>query len=81
MRLQPDAVLLDIHLGEESGFQVAWEMSRAVPQAAILLVSNDDYGHYGERLRFCGARGFLVKSQLASVELGAFWPDPGEADR
>ena len=81
LRLQPDAVLLDMHLGDESGFQVAWEMSRACPQAAILLVSNQDYGHCRERLRFCGARGFLIKSRLASVELGAFWPNPDEEDR
>lgn len=81
LRLQPDAVLLDMHLGDESGFQVAWEMSRACPQAAILLVSNQDYGHCRERLRFCGARGFLIKSRLASVELAAFWPDPGGAGR
>ena len=81
VRLQPDAVLLDMHLGDESGLEVAWKMSRAVPQAAILLVSNEDYGHCREHLRFCGARGFLIKSRLASVELAAFWPNPGGADR
>ena len=80
LRLEPDAVLLDIRLGRDSGFEVAWEMSRACPQAAILLVSNQDYGHCRERLRRCGARGFLLKSRLASVELSAFWPKP-EADQ
>jgi DNA-binding NarL/FixJ family response regulator len=80
LRLQPDAVLLDTRLGDESGFEVAWELSRACPRAAILLVSNEDYSHYRERLRFCGARGFLLKSRLASVELAAFWPDPGGED-
>jgi DNA-binding NarL/FixJ family response regulator len=81
LRLQPDAVLLDVRLGDESGFQVAWELRRACAQAAVLLVSNKDYGHCRERLRFCGARGFLLKSRLASVELAAFWPNPDEADR
>jgi DNA-binding NarL/FixJ family response regulator len=76
LQLQPDAVLLDMRLGDESGFEVAWMLGRACPQAAILLVSNQDYGHYSDRLRFCGARGFVLKSRLASVELAAYWPDP-----
>jgi DNA-binding NarL/FixJ family response regulator len=75
-RLQPDAVLLDVCLGEESGFQVAWALGRACPHTAILLVSNRDFGGSGERLRFCGARGFLLKSRLATAELATFWPDP-----
>ena len=81
LRLEPDAVLLDMRLGDESGFDVAWELRRACPQAAVLLVSNRDYGHCRERLRFCGARGFLLKSRLASAELAAFWPNPDGTDR
>ena len=33
LRLQPDAVLLDMRLGDESGFEVAWTLGRACPQA------------------------------------------------
>jgi len=77
-RLQPDAVLLDVCLGEDSGFEVAWALRGACPDAAVLLVSNRDYGHCEDRLRFCGARGFLVKSRLASVDLSAVWPDSDE---
>jgi DNA-binding NarL/FixJ family response regulator len=80
-RLEPDAVLLDVRLGDESGFEVAWALGRACPRAAILLVSNQDYGPCRERLRFCGARGFVLKSRLASVELGGYWPDPDNDDR
>ena len=81
LRLQPDAVLLDMRLGDACGFEVACELGRACPGAAVLLVSNQDYGHCRERLRFCGARGFLLKSRLASVELADFWPDPHEEGR
>jgi DNA-binding NarL/FixJ family response regulator len=81
VRLQPGAVLLDVRLGGESGFEVAWALGRACPEAAVLLVSNQDYGSCRERLRFCGARGFLLKSRLATAELATFWPDPDEADR
>jgi DNA-binding NarL/FixJ family response regulator len=81
LRLEPDAVLLDICLGGESGFEVAEVLNRACPQAAILLVSNRDYSGCRERLRFCGARGFLLKSQLASAELADYWPSPDGAER
>ena len=81
LRLQPDAILLDMCLGDESGFEVAWALGRACPHAAILLVSNRDYSTCLERLRFCGAGGFLLKSQLATAELAAFWPNPDGADQ
>ena len=61
LRLEPDAVLLDIRLGDDSGFEVAWALGRACPGAAVLLVSSQDYGACRERLRFSGARGFLLK--------------------
>jgi DNA-binding NarL/FixJ family response regulator len=80
-RLDPDAVLLDVRLGDDSGFEVAWALGRVCPEAAVLLVSNQDYGHCRDRLRFCGARGFLLKSRLAGVALREYWPDPDDADR
>jgi len=81
LRLEPDAVLLDVRLGDESGFEVASALGRACPRAAILLVSSQYYGDCVERLRVCGARGFLLKSRLASVELADYWSNPDEADR
>jgi DNA-binding NarL/FixJ family response regulator len=75
MRLAPDAVLLDICLGDASGFDVAWELRTAAPDAAVLLTSNLDYRQSRERVRFCGARGFVLKSELATGELGGYWPE------
>jgi two-component system nitrate/nitrite response regulator NarL len=73
-RLAPDAVLLDIRLGDDSGFDVAWELRTAAPDAAVLLMSNLDYGQSQERMRFCGARGFVLKSELATASLANYWP-------
>jgi hypothetical protein len=42
----------------------------------VLLVSGQDYGACSERLRFSGARGFLLKSSLASADLSVYWPIP-----
>ena len=73
-RLAPDAVLLDVCLGEDSGFDVACALTQARPELAVLLVSSIDYRQCEPLLRGCGARGFVLKSDLACVDLAAFWP-------
>jgi DNA-binding NarL/FixJ family response regulator len=72
-RLLPDAVLLDVRLGEDDGFAVARALSRACPGAAVLLVSCDDHRHRRDELAACGARGFVLKAQLGGADLAAFW--------
>jgi two-component system, chemotaxis family, chemotaxis protein CheY len=73
-RLLPDAVLLDVRLGEDDGFAVARELAEACPGAAVLLVSCDDHRDRAAEVAACGARGFVLKSQLAGADLAAFWP-------
>jgi DNA-binding NarL/FixJ family response regulator len=72
-RLQPDAVLLDVHLGDDDGLEVARAIQRTCPRAAVLLVSNCDYGDNEFLVRRAGAVGFLVKSRLAAEDLGEYW--------
>jgi DNA-binding NarL/FixJ family response regulator len=72
-RLELDAVLLDIDLRDANGFDVCAYLTRAHPELAVLLMSAVDEN----RLPFVGvsgARGFVPKSQLASVEFARFWP-------
>jgi DNA-binding NarL/FixJ family response regulator len=73
-RLAPDAVLLDVRLGDDSGFDVACALSRRAAPPAVLLVSVADEGDGEERARTCRARGFVLKSRLATTDLGRFWP-------
>jgi DNA-binding NarL/FixJ family response regulator len=73
-RLAPDAVLLDVCLGKDSGFDVACALTEARPELAVLLVSSIDYRECKPLLRACGARGFVLKSDLARVDLADFWP-------
>jgi DNA-binding NarL/FixJ family response regulator len=73
-RLAPDAVLLDVCLGDESGFDVACAMTEARPGLRVLLVSSVDYRDCSLLLRTCGSCGFVLKSDLARVDLAAFWP-------
>jgi DNA-binding NarL/FixJ family response regulator len=76
-RLAPDAVLLDVCLGEDSGFDVACTLTQARPELAVLLVSSIDYRQCEPLLRECGARGFVLKCDLGHADLAAFWPAHG----
>ena len=76
-RLAPDAVLLDVCLGEASGFDVACTLTQARPGLAVVLISSIDYGQCEALLRSCGARGFVLKSELACVDLADLWPEYG----
>ena len=72
--LSPDAVLLDVHLGEDDGLAVARALSRARPGTAILLTSCRDLGASDRELADSGARGFVLKSDLAGADLPALPP-------
>jgi DNA-binding NarL/FixJ family response regulator len=76
-RLKPDAILLDVCLGRTSGFEVASALRRACPEAAVLLVSCEDYRGCTTLLQECGARGFVLKAELVRADLAAYWPAPG----
>jgi DNA-binding NarL/FixJ family response regulator len=73
LALAPDAVLLDVSLQQESGFDVAWALTRARPGLAVLLMSADATGVRPEDVRECGARGFVLKRQLAAADLDGLW--------
>ena len=75
--LAPDAVLLDVCLGEDSGFDVACTLTQTRPDLAVLLVSSIDYRQCEPLLRACGARGFVLKCDLGHADLAAFWPACG----
>ena len=75
-QLEPDAILLDIRLGDESGYEVARAVTRFDPAVAVLLVSVTDHGDGDEQAKACGARGFLPKKRLAVTDLERYWPGP-----
>jgi DNA-binding NarL/FixJ family response regulator len=72
-QLEPDGVLLDIRLGEESGHELAHALTRLHPAPAVLLVSVLDLGDGEERALACGARGFVLKNRLATTDLDRYW--------
>jgi CheY-like chemotaxis protein len=75
-RVAPDALLIDVGLPDGCGFELTAALTRAQPDLAVLLVSANDPPGRDQRLSASGARGFVLKSRLASVPLERFWQVP-----
>jgi DNA-binding NarL/FixJ family response regulator len=65
--LEPDVVLLDVHLPDANGFDI---VSRILARC-VVLISTHDRHDYGELISRSGASGFLSKDQLCGATLEA----------
>ena len=65
--LRPDVVLVDIGLGNESGFDLARLLAQdgQVAGAAVILISTGAEADYKELIDDSPAAGFLAKSELS----------------
>jgi DNA-binding NarL/FixJ family response regulator len=75
-RLRPDVVLVDLHLGHESGFDLAKQLHREVglAPAQVILISTNDPDEYADLIAASPIAGFLSKADLSAsaiVELRA----------
>ncbi|HEY7049697.1 MAG TPA: response regulator, partial [Jatrophihabitantaceae bacterium] len=69
--LRPDVILVDIDLGDESGFDLARRLAQegAAAQGAgaeVILISARAEADYAELIAESPAVGFLAKSQLSA---------------
>ncbi|MFJ9011180.1 response regulator [Streptomyces canus] len=83
-RKRPDAILLDIGLSLEDGFEDGFALCRALhevaPATAVVLCSAREAELYGERIARSPAVGFLAKERLSAAELARLIA-PGERDQ
>ena len=84
-KLQPDVALVDIGLGDESGFDVARRLAGAGGSALarVVLISAYPEGEFAELIAASPAVGFLAKSSVSAEsirELLRSDPD-GDQDR
>lgn len=77
----PDAVLLDVRLGDDDGFALAARLTRDRPELPVLLTSATRDERFGRRATLSGARGFVAKQDLVRADLDAFWAKPSLAEQ
>jgi DNA-binding NarL/FixJ family response regulator len=68
--LRPDLALVDIDLGEESGFDVVRMLDNEVrPPPRLILISTHDGREISELVAGSGALGFLAKLDLSAATI------------
>lgn len=66
---QPDIVLLDVHLLDTDGFQLAARLREAGATGAILLISTHAAADVAGRVRGSAADGFINKADLSATTI------------
>ena len=66
--LRPGVILVDISLGDESGFDLARRLARDSQggEATVILISTRAAADYAELVAACPVAGFLAKSELSA---------------
>jgi DNA-binding NarL/FixJ family response regulator len=68
-RHRPALVLLDVHLPDTSGLDVAERLTGEPASPAVVLTSTYDRSDFGGRIARCGAAGFVPKAELSGEAL------------
>ena len=64
--LQPDVVLVDICLGDESGLTLARRLG-----GTVILISTHDHNDYADAIATSPAAGFIPKARLSASAIKA----------
>jgi DNA-binding NarL/FixJ family response regulator len=67
--LGPNLALVDISLGEESGFDVARRLVDNGEPPAVIFVSTYDEREFSRRIEASPALGFIAKTNLSAVRI------------
>jgi DNA-binding NarL/FixJ family response regulator len=71
--LRPDVVLVDVSLGEESGFDLARRLDADHAHAVtVILISTHTAGDLAELIALSPAAGFLAKCDLSADAIRGF---------
>ena len=69
--LRPDIVLLDVHLPDMNGFEVAERLASDGYGSRIVLTSSRDEAEFGGLVASSSACGFIPKAELSGRRLAA----------
>jgi DNA-binding NarL/FixJ family response regulator len=65
-RLRPDVVVVDIHLGDESGFELAERLARGPALSPVILTSTHSELEFADMIAASPALGFVPKVELSA---------------
>ncbi len=69
--LQPDAAVVDLTLGDESGLELIKDLAARDKDLPILVLSMHDETLYAERALRAGAKGYVMKDESLDIVLQA----------
>jgi DNA-binding NarL/FixJ family response regulator len=69
--LKPDLIILDVMMPLRSGFSIAREVKRTLPNVLVLLISAWDDKDFVAESKLAGAQGFVSKFAASSELLKA----------
>lgn len=59
--LQPDIVLMDIHMPDLDGIQATWLVSSGAPHGAVVMVTSEERIDFLQKAMAAGAQGYVLK--------------------
>ena len=80
---QPDVVLVDVNLGEESGLDLARELVERFPRLAegVVLISTRAERDFGGLINASAAVGFVAKTELSAAAIRQLVASRSPSDR
>jgi DNA-binding NarL/FixJ family response regulator len=67
--LRPDVLLIDIRLGEESGFDVARQLASDGQAATLIMISTHAREDYADLIAESPVAGFVAKADLSAAAI------------
>jgi two-component system invasion response regulator UvrY len=75
----PDLVLVDVHMPDMSGIEVARRIKRSGNGPVVVLITAQDLTQLPAAARDCGAAEVISKQQLGPMTLRRLWDAHGPA--
>jgi DNA-binding NarL/FixJ family response regulator len=77
-QVQPDLVLMDIHMGEMDGIEATRHITAARPDTLVILVSTYTLDDLPPAARSSGAAAYLNKDELSPRTVRRLWEAGGD---